>query len=145
MILELHRQISVSAIARQLGIDRKTARTHIAKGPTAPTYTPRPAREHLIDPFTPYLRERLAAFPGLTGRRLWRELKERGYRGGYTAVTDVLRDLRPAKPTGFEIRFETLPGEQRKSTLRSSPSSSPTNRACGGSSGCSQWCSATPG
>jgi DNA-binding MarR family transcriptional regulator len=33
MILELHRQgVSVSAIARQLGIDRKTVRTHIAKG-----------------------------------------------------------------------------------------------------------------
>ena len=113
MILELHRQgISVSAIARQLGIDRKTVRTHIAKGLAAPTYTPRPSREHLIDPFTPYLRERLAAFPALTGRRLWRELKERGYQGGYTAVTDVLRDLRPAKATGFEIRFETLPGEQ---------------------------------
>jgi hypothetical protein len=29
-------------------------------------------------------------WPGLTGRRLWRELRERGYEGGYTAVTDVL-------------------------------------------------------
>src|SRR4029079_360240 len=113
MILDLHRQgVSVSAIARQLGIDRKTVRTHIAKGLVAPTYTPRPPRERLIDPFTPYLRERLAAFPSLTGRRLWRELKERGYWGGYTAVTDLVRDLRPAKLTGFEVRFETPPGEQ---------------------------------
>jgi transposase len=113
MILELHRLgISVSAIARQLGIERKTVRIHIAKGLTAPRYTPRPPREHLIDRFTPYLRERLAAFPALTGRRLWRELKERGYRGEYTAVTDVLRDLRPAKAIGFEVRFETTPGEQ---------------------------------
>jgi len=113
MILELHRQgVSVSAIARQLRIDRKTVRTHIAKGLTAPTYKPRPAREHLIDPFTPYLRERLAAFPALTGSRLWRELRERGYRGGYSAVTDILRDLRPPKTNGFEVRFETPPGEQ---------------------------------
>jgi transposase len=113
MILDLHSQgVSVSAIARQLGIDRKTVRTHIAKGLVAPTYTPRPPRERLIDPFTFYLRERLAAFPALTGRRLWRELKERGYRGGYTAVTDLVRDVRPAKPTGFEVRFETSPGEQ---------------------------------
>ena len=113
MILDLHRQgVSVSAIARQLGIDRKTVRTHIAKGLAAPTYKPRPAREHLIDPFTPYLRERLAAFPALTGSRLWRELRDRGYRGGYSAVTDILRDLRPPKTTGFEVRFETPPGEQ---------------------------------
>jgi hypothetical protein len=49
----------------------------------------------LIDPFVPYLRERVMAYPGLTGRRLWRELGERGFQGGYTAVTDVLRDIRP--------------------------------------------------
>ena len=29
--------------------------------------------------YLPYLRERLAAFPGLTAVRLWRELRERGY------------------------------------------------------------------
>jgi hypothetical protein len=39
------------------------------------------------------------AYPGLTGRRLSRELRERGYRGGYTAVTDQLRQLRPAEHT----------------------------------------------
>ena len=52
-----------------------------------------------IEPFVPYLRERVMAYPGLTGRRLWRELRERGYRGGYTAVTDQLRQLRPAEHT----------------------------------------------
>jgi hypothetical protein len=52
MILELHRQgVSVSAIARQLGIDRKTVRTHIAKGLTAPA---RPPRMRLIGRFIPY-------------------------------------------------------------------------------------------
>jgi hypothetical protein len=52
------------------------------------------------------------AYPGLTGRRLWRELRERGYRGGYTAVTDQLRRLRPAPLAPFEVRFETPPGAQ---------------------------------
>ena len=113
MILELHRQgVSVSAIARQLGIDRKTVRAHLARGLTAPVYKVRPPRPRLIDPFEPYLRERVVAFPTLTGRRLWRELKERGYQGGYTAITDLLRDLRPPRTTGFEVRFETSPGEQ---------------------------------
>jgi transposase len=113
MILELHRQgVSVSAIARQLGIDRKTVRVHLARGLTAPVYKVRPPRPRLIDPFEPYLRERVVAFPTLTGRRLWRELKERGYQGGYTAITDLLRDLRPPRTTGFEVRFETSPGEQ---------------------------------
>ena len=60
----------------------------------------------------PYLHDRVAWFPALTGRRLLRELKERGYPGGYTAITDVLRELRPSRPPPFEVRFETPPGEQ---------------------------------
>jgi transposase len=96
MILDLHRQgLSVSAIARRLGIDRKTVRRYIARGLEPPKYSSRAPRPRVIDPFIGYLRERVATYPGLTGRRLWRELKERGYVGGYTTVTDVLRELRP--------------------------------------------------
>ena len=54
----------------------------------------------------------MAAYPGLTGRRLLRELREHGYEGGYTTVTDVLRELRPAPLQAFEVRFETPPGDQ---------------------------------
>jgi hypothetical protein len=48
----------------------------------------------------------------LPGRRLWREPRERGYRGACTAVTDQLRQLRPAPLAPFEVRFETPPGAQ---------------------------------
>ena len=42
MILDLHRQgLSVSAIALQLGIDRKTVREYLARGLEAPVYGPR--------------------------------------------------------------------------------------------------------
>jgi transposase len=113
MILDLHRQgLSVSAIARQTGADRKTVRKYIARGLEAPAYGPRLPRRTVIDPFAGYLRERVTAFPGLSGRRLFRELKDRGYEGGYTAVTDFLRDIRPASQPGYEVRFETAPGEQ---------------------------------
>ncbi|RUV02472.1 transposase [Mesorhizobium sp. M1A.F.Ca.IN.020.03.2.1] len=97
MILDLHRQgLSVSAIARESGIDRKTVRKYIARGLEAPAYGPRKPRQAVIDPFTAYLRERVMRYPGLTGSRLFRELKDLGYGGGYTAVTDFLRDVRPA-------------------------------------------------
>lgn len=97
MILDLRRQgLSVSAIARESGIDRKTVRKYIARGLEAPAYGPRKPRQAVIDPFTAYLRERVMRYPGLTGSRLFRELKDLGYGGGYTAVTDFLRDVRPA-------------------------------------------------
>ena len=113
MILDLHRQgAGVSAIARRTGLDRKTVRKVIAGGLEPPAYGPRPRRVTQLQPFEPYLRERLAAVPELTGRRLHRELAALGYRGGYTAVTDLLREIRPVVPPPFELRFETPPGQQ---------------------------------
>jgi transposase len=73
MILDLHWQgLSVSAIARQLCIDRKTVRSAIAKGLEPPKYKTRAPRPRITDPFEPYLKERLAAYPALTAKRLWR-------------------------------------------------------------------------
>jgi transposase len=124
MILDLHRQgLSVSAIARQVGIDRKTVRTHIAKGLEPPAYKKRPPAPSLVDGFEPYLRERLAAYPALTARRLFREMKERGFSGGYSVVRNRVRDIRPVRSIGYETRFETppaLPGDFRRWTAAAS-------------------------
>ena len=113
MILDLHRQgLSVSDIARRTGFDRKTVRRYIARGLEPPAYTPRPPRPTLLDAHHAYLRERVAAFPELRASRLLRELRGRGYRGGYTQLTDFLRTVRPHVPASFERRFETGPGQQ---------------------------------
>jgi transposase len=113
MILELHRQgVSVSAIARRMGLDRKTVRRYIAQGLEPPAYGPRQPRISQLQAFEPYLRQRLAAFPQLTGRRLHRELRDLGYTGGYTILTDLLREVRPVEVLPFEVRFETPPGRQ---------------------------------
>jgi len=113
MILDLHRQgAGVSAIARRTGLDRKTVRKVIASGLEPPAYGPRQAKVTQLQPFEQYLRERLGAVPELTGRRLHRELAAVGYRGGYTALTDLLREIRPVAALPFEVRFETPPGRQ---------------------------------
>jgi transposase len=118
MILELHRQgLKVAAIARQLGMDRKTVAKYVARGLEPPAYGPRPPRARATDPFLPYLRERLAAYPSLTAVRLWRELKERGFAGAYTAVKRAVAAIRPAAPLPVEVRFETPPGEQAQVDL----------------------------
>lgn len=113
MIHDLKRQgLSISAIARKLGLDRKTVRKHLDAGIVAPSYGPRAPRPRLIEAFEPYLRDRVLAFPDLSGRRLLREIRGMGYGGGYTAVTDYLRDVRPARSKPFERRFETPAGRQ---------------------------------
>jgi transposase len=113
VILDLHRQgLSVSAIARRTGLDRKTVRRYVERGLEPPAYQPRQPRATKVSPFQTYLRERVAAFPELTGTRLHREIREVGYAGGYTAVKVFLRDIRPSPSPGFEVRFETPPGQQ---------------------------------
>jgi transposase len=113
MIHDLRRQgLSVSAIARKAGLDRKTVRKHLERGLEAPVYGPRTPRPRLIEPFEDYLAERVAAFPDLSGKRLLREIRDLGYAGCYSVVTDVLRAARPPRRKVFERRFETPAGRQ---------------------------------
>jgi transposase len=113
MILELHQQgLSVSAIAERTGHDRKTVRKAIARGLVVPTYASRTPRPTLLGPYETYLRERVAAWPELSGVRLLREVHERGYAGGITQLNDFLRAVRPPVVAPFEVRFETPAGRQ---------------------------------
>lgn len=104
--------LSITAIARKVGCDRKTVRKYLERGLEAPIYGPRQPRARVIEPYERYLHDRVLAFPDLSGARLLREIRELGYEGGYTAVTDFLREVRPARQVRFERRFETPPGKQ---------------------------------
>ncbi len=97
LIHDLRRQgLSVSVIARRTGFDRKTIRKYLDQGIEVPVYGPRDPRPRLLEPYEDYLREKVLACPGLSGRRLLREITAPGYTGGYSAVTDYLRGVRPA-------------------------------------------------
>src|SRR5204862_7154747 len=87
MILDLHRQgLSVSAIARRVGIDRKTVRKYIQRGLEPPSYGPRKHRPRRLAPFEAYLRQRVATYPRLPASRRLREIREHGYFPGYTPL-----------------------------------------------------------
>lgn len=111
-IAELKRQgLSIQAISALTGFDRKTVRKYLLKPAGIPAYHPRPKEPGKLDPFKPYLQERLQA--GVwNGRVLLRELKERAYTGGYTILTDWLRPQRRSASAVAVRRFETPPGEQ---------------------------------
>ena len=113
LIHDLKRQgLSVSAIARQVGRDRKTVRRHLECGLEPPIYGPRAPRPRQLEAYEAYLRERVAAYPDLSGKRLLREIRDLGYDGGYTILTDFLRAARPPRRRVFERRFETPAGRQ---------------------------------
>jgi transposase len=112
MIRDMYRTgVSVSEIARRTGRDRKTIR-HIVTAPDVlPEAKPRQAHARKIDPYLPYLEQRIEEGV-LNARKLYGELRGQGYAGGETQVRDYVHRLRPDKPPEATMRFETPPGEQ---------------------------------
>ena len=101
------------AIAQEVGVSRNTVRRYLRDG-DADRYRPRQRRSGKLAAFDDYIAKRLAeAAPDrLAGTVLLRELRERGYTGGYTILKDHLMLQRPLAVAAPVVRFETAPGEQ---------------------------------
>jgi transposase len=111
-IQELKRQgLSINAISKLTGNDRKTIRKYLIEPEARPVYGPREQRASKLDSFKAYLEDRLKA--GVWNARvLLRELRQRGYDGGYTILTDWLRRQRESARVVAVRRFETPIGHQ---------------------------------
>ena len=75
-------------------------------------YAPRPLVAHKLDPYTAIIDARLEAFPKLSAKRLFDEVRAAGYPGGYGRVRDYVLETRPREPVEAPVRFETPPGHQ---------------------------------
>lgn len=116
----LEQGLSKAAIARQVGIDRRTVYRWLDAGaleldsetgllPKAERRAPQPCK---LDPYRDIIRTRLDTYPELSAVRLFEEVKAAGYPGGYTQVRDFVRQVRPAPEPEPLVRFETEPGHQ---------------------------------
>jgi transposase len=77
-------------------------------------YKSRPLRATKLDPFRDYVVERLtsAAPEWIPASVVLRELRERGYTGGYAMLKALAASLKPKEAAAPIVRFETEPGEQ---------------------------------
>jgi transposase len=104
---------SIRMIAREMGMARNTVSGVLAQieaqraGHEGAPIRRRPSR---LDPYEPFIQELLGRYPDLTAVRLLEELRQRGFRGGYTLVRQRLGVLRPRRTPLPVIRFETAPG-----------------------------------
>lgn len=111
-LLEFQRDgLSIQAISELTGYDRKTVRKYLLDPEVAPEYGPRATADSKLDHFKPFLTGRLK--DGVwNGKVLLRELRQRGYGGGYTILKDWLQPQREAAHAAAVRRFETAPGQQ---------------------------------
>jgi transposase len=103
----------VREIAREVGVSRNTVRRYL-RAAEASRYSKRPPQPGKLSAFEDYVRQRLAsALPErLAATVLLRELRERGYGGGYTLLKDFVAGLQPPATPEPVVRFETAPGQQ---------------------------------
>jgi transposase len=104
---------SISAIARELDLDRKTVRTCLKQAEWVPYRRAAPT-ETLLSPHRDWLRAR-APQVRYSARILFQELvAQRGFLGGYDTVKLAVRPWRAdaALASLTQCRFETAPGQQ---------------------------------
>lgn len=110
----LHRQgHSIRAIAKALRVSRNTVRKYLRDIAKTPTYKERPERASKLDPFKPYLMQRIsAAKPDwIPATVLFREIQQQGFTGKEGILKNYLRPFKPQQPEPV-VRFETPAGQQ---------------------------------
>lgn len=111
MIKELYRKgVSISDIARQTGRDRKTIRK-LVTAPLLPEPKERKPKTRLIDPYVPYLEQRMSEGV-FNARKLYHEIQTQGYPGKESQLRAFVHDRRPPRTPPATVRFETPPGLQ---------------------------------
>lgn len=100
-------RLSISQIAEELGLDQRT----VSRWANETRYLQRkPAlRTSKLDPFKDDILRMLEKHR-YTGRQVFQQIKENGYEGGFTVVTDYVRKVRPARTPPF-LKLVFAPGE----------------------------------
>ena len=115
----LDQGMSKAEMSRRFGVNERTIRRWIAAGQLdgdlaagRVAYSARSPAPHKLDAYKGIIEARLAEFPRLSAQRLFDEVREAGYDGGYSRVRDYVRDVRPREPAEAVVRCETPPGHQ---------------------------------
>ena len=110
MIREMRENgMSISGIARTMGISRATVRKYLSM--EKPAKYSRKGRRSIIAPYTGSVRDRINRY-NLSAVRIYEELREKGYPGSYTTVKDLCRNIRRQRSIMAVYRYETEPGKQ---------------------------------
>lgn len=101
---------TICAISQETGFDRKTIRKYL-KDNSAPQTQKRKQRKSKLDPYKPYLLQRIKE--GTTNCVvLLEEIQTQGYEGKSTILREFVKPYRAAPKKQATVRYETAPGRQ---------------------------------
>jgi transposase len=98
----------IETVARRFGVHHSVVRRALRDEPERG----RPGPASRLEPFKPYIVQRLTELPDLTGVRLFAELRERGFPLGLTQLRRYVAQVRAPRPRRAYLHVEVEPGEQ---------------------------------
>jgi len=98
----------IETVARRFGVHHGTVRRALCDDPPGANVVAKSG----LDPFKPYVIQRLTELPELTATRLFSELKARGYPRSITLLRDYVAKVRRPRARKAYLRVEPEPGEQ---------------------------------
>jgi transposase len=98
----------IETVSRRFGVHHSVVRRALREELDAKP----PGSESRLDPFKPYIVQRLTELPSLSSVRLHAELNERGLSLGIAQVRRYVAQVRPPQPRRAYLRIEIEPGEQ---------------------------------
>jgi transposase len=98
----------IETVARRFGVHHSVVRRALSDE----SEPERPGKPSALEPFKPYIVERLTELPTLSAVRLHGELRSRGLRLGIAQVRRYVAEVRPPRPRRVYLRVEVEPGEQ---------------------------------
>ena len=134
----LEQGMSKAAIARDLGISRRTVYRWIKTGQLDRElddervgYGPRRAMSSKLDPYKPLIDARLNEYPKLTAVRLFKEVRAAGYPGSYNQVKRYVRRFDPDPQRSRWCASRPRPGVRARWTSLTLGQALRTNRRAG--------------
>jgi transposase len=109
--LFFHEGMTLSAIAEELELDRKTVRKALNSDDFLTKKQEKRSRRSKLDPFKGAIANIIAKTPKLSGVRILEKLKDLGYTGGRSILGEYLATL-PERKGEVYLRIETDPGGQ---------------------------------
>jgi len=106
VLVELWR---IETVARRFNVHHSVVGRALRDDAPLETHVARPSA---LDPFKPYIVERITAYPELTALRLFEELRPRGNVLGIAQLRRYLTHVRHPRARKAYLRIETEPGEQ---------------------------------